>query len=149
MITTPYFVPNEPLVSALCIAARSGVKVTMTMPQRNDSWVVGAASRSYYHPLLKAGVHIYEYVGGLLHAKLLTVDGEVSLIGSANMDRRSFDLNYENNIVFYDPELTRDVIARQQKYIHSSVPVTIEEVNAWSKRKQLWHNTVATIGPVL
>ncbi|AXF85789.1 Cardiolipin synthase A [Ephemeroptericola cinctiostellae] len=149
MITTPYFVPNEPLVSALCIAARSGVHVTMTLPQRNDSWVVGAASRSYYHPLLKAGVHIYEYVGGLLHAKLMTVDGEASLIGSANMDRRSFDLNYENNIVFYDPELTKDIIARQQKYIHSSVPVTIEEVNAWSKGKQLWHNAVATIGPVL
>lgn len=149
MITTPYFVPNEPLVSALCIAARSGVNVTMTMPQRNDSWVVGAASRSYYHPLLKAGVHIYEYVGGLLHAKLMTVDGEASLIGSANMDRRSFDLNYENNIVLYDPELTKEIVVRQQKYIHSSVPVTIEEVNAWSKSKQLWHNTVATIGPVL
>ena len=58
---------------------------------------------------------IYEYVGGLLHTKSLTLDGEITLIGSANMDRRSFDLNYENNILFYDPELTADVRARQQE----------------------------------
>ena len=68
----------------------------------SESWIVGAASRSYYGDLLAAGVRIFEYEGGLLHNKSLTIDGEVTLIGSANMDRRSFELNYENNILFYD-----------------------------------------------
>ena len=58
---------------------------------------------------------IYEYVGGLLHTKSLTLDGEITLIGSANMDRRSFDLNYENNILFYDKALTADVLQRQEE----------------------------------
>ena len=60
---------------------------------------MAAASRSYYAELLQAGVDIREYVGGLLHSKTLTLDGEIMLIGSANMDRRSFDLNFENNIL--------------------------------------------------
>ena len=148
-ITTPYFVPNEALHSALCAAARCGVRVNLILPQRNDSWVVAAASRSYYLDLLRAGVHIYEYVGGLLHTKSLTVDGQISLVGSANMDRRSFDLNYENNILFYDADLTQAIMKRQQHYIDSSVPVTVQQVKAWSKPKQLWNNLLAIMGPIL
>ena len=81
------------------------VDTTIIFPVRDDSWGVGAASRSYCSDLLNAGVKIYEYVGGLLHTKSLTLDGEVTLIGSANMDRRSFDLNYENNILLYDARI--------------------------------------------
>lgn len=149
IITTPYFVPNESIANALCLAARSGVDVTLNLPQKNDSWVVSAASRSYYQRLIAAGVKIFEYVGGLLHAKLLSVDGEVALFGSANMDQRSFDLNYENNIVVYDTDLARAIIQRQQSHIASSVRVDLDEVSAWSKPKLLWYNTVATFGPVL
>ena len=90
----------------LCAAARRGVATTIVFPARNDSWIVAAASHSYYADLLAAGVRIFEYEGGLLHTKSLTLDGEITLIGSANMDRRSFELNYENNILFYDRELT-------------------------------------------
>ena len=99
--------------------------------------------------LLEAGVEIHEYVGGLLHTKSLTLDGEITLIGSANMDRRSFDLNYENNILFYDAELTADVRQRQQDYLSSSNPVTLQQVKSWPLRKRLWNNTLATLGPVL
>jgi cardiolipin synthase len=88
-------------------------------------------------------------VGGLLHTKSVTVDGEVALIGSANMDRRSFDLNYENNILFYDDELTAAVRERQQGYIASSRPVTREAVASWSLPKRLWNDTLAMVGPVL
>src|SRR5690606_4226190 len=90
LITTPYFVPDEPLLSAICAAGRRGVDTRLIVPERNDSWVVAAASHSYYFDLLKAGVRIFEYRDGLLHAKLLTVDGAVALFGSANIDRRSF-----------------------------------------------------------
>ena len=95
--------------NALCSSAYRGVNTTIIFPARNDSWIVAGASRSYYAELLEAGVTIYEYVGGLLHTKSLTLDGEITLIGSANMDRRSFDLNYENNILVYDATLTADV----------------------------------------
>src|SRR4029078_5569580 len=99
VITTPYYVPDEGMQTALCTSARTGRATTIIFPAGNGSWIVGAASRSYYSDLLAAGVRIYEYEVGLLHAKSLTLDGEITLIGSANMDRRSFDLNYENNIL--------------------------------------------------
>ncbi len=149
VISTPYYVPNESLQGALCAAAYRGVDTTFIVPATNDSWIVGAASRSYYAELLEAGVRIREYVGGLLHTKSLTMDGEVTLIGSANMDRRSFDLNYENNILFYDPTLTSDVRRRQQQYLDSSREVTSDEAASWPISRRLWNNTIATLGPVL
>ena len=141
--------PDESLQIALCTSAYRGVDTTIIFPARNDSWIVGAASRSYYADLLDAGVKVYEYEGGLLHTKSLTLDGEVTLIGSANMDRRSFELNYENNILFYDAKLTADVRKRQQEYISRSNVVTRQMVASWSLPRRLWNNTLALLGPVL
>jgi cardiolipin synthase len=149
VITTPYYVPDEAMQTALCASARRGVVTTIVFPARNDSWIVGAASRSYYGDLLAAGVRIFEYEGGLLHTKSLTLDGEVTLIGSANMDRRSFELNYENNILFYDPALTAEVRRRQDDYLARSHPVTAEAVARWPMTRRLWNNTIAMLGPVL
>jgi len=148
-ITTPYYVPDESMQSALCSCAYRGVKTTVIFPARNDSWIVAAASRSYYAELLDAGVQIHEYEGGLLHTKSLTLDGEVGLIGSANLDRRSFDLNYENNILFYDPGLTDEVRKRQDLYLARSRQVTAEMVARWPLGKRLWNNAIAMLGPVL
>jgi cardiolipin synthase len=148
-ITTPYYVPDEAMQMALCASAYRGVATTLILPARNDSFVVQAASRSYYGDLLVAGVRIFEYEGGLLHTKSLTVDGEVTLIGSANMDRRSFDLNYENNILFYDPALTADVRRRQEEYLARSHAVTAEMVAEWPITRRLWNNAIAMLGPVL
>jgi cardiolipin synthase A/B len=149
VVTTPYYVPDEALQNALCTTAYRGVDTTIIFPARNDSWIVGAASRSYYADLLTAGVKIYEYEGGLLHTKSLTLDGEITLIGSANMDRRSFELNYENNILFHDPALTGAVRERQQEYISRSNRVTKEAVATWPISRRLWNNLIATLGPVL
>jgi cardiolipin synthase len=149
VVTTPYYVPDESLQNALCTTAYRGIDTTVVFPARNDSWIVGAASRSYYVDLLAAGVKIYEYEGGLLHTKSLTVDGEITLIGSANMDRRSFELNYENNILFYDPALTVAMRERQQDYIARSRCITEEAVAAWPMSRRLWNNLIATLGPVL
>lgn len=148
-ITTPYYVPDEPIQAALCASARRGVKVTMTVPTRNDSWIVAGASRSYYKELLEAGVRIFEYPLGLLHTKALTLDGAMALIGSANLDRRSFDLNFENNILLADPDFTRQIRERQQSYLDAAVEITLDDVCAWPWYRQLWHNTLAMIGPVL
>jgi cardiolipin synthase len=149
VITTPYYVPDESMQAALCASARRGVDTTIIFPARNDSWIVGAASRSYYADLLAAGVRIFEYEGGLLHTKSMTIDGEVTLIGSANMDRRSFELNYENNILFYDQALTGDMRQRQDSYLASSSPVTIDMVESWSWQRRLCNNAIAMFGPVL
>ena len=149
IISTPYFVPDYSLVSILCATAYRGVKVTMIFPKKNDSFVVAATSHSYYWQLLEAGVKIYEYKPGLLHAKTLTVDGEISLIGSTNLDLRSFDLNYENNVVISDKALTADIIERQYQYIADSDEVLREHVENWSVPYKIWNNIVATMGPVL
>src|SRR5205807_9778647 len=127
-ITTPYYVPDEAMQIALCASAYRGVETTIIFPARNDSFVVQSASRSYYADLLAAGVRIFEFEGGLLHTKSLTLDGEITLIGSANMDRRSFELNYENNILLYDPVLTGEMRRRQEDYLARSRPVTTERV---------------------
>ncbi len=149
VITTPYYVPDEALQAALCASARRGVETLIIFPQRNDSRVVAAASRSYYAELLTAGVQIYEYVGGLLHTKSLTLDGEISLIGSANMDRRSFELNYENNILIYSSELTQQIRQRQQHYLDSAVRVDPDDVANWPPHRRLINNTIAMLGPIL
>ena len=148
-ITTPYYVPDEAMQTALCASAHRGVETTIIFPARNDSFIVQAASRSYYADLLAAGVRIFEYQGGLLHTKSLTLDGEITLIGSANMDRRSFDLNYENNILFYDSALTAEMRRRQDAYLAQSHQVTAEMVAQWSITRRLWNNAIAMLGPVL
>ncbi len=148
-LSTPYFVPDATVLDALCAAAYRGVRVELVFPKVNDSWVVAAASRSYYHRLLDAGCIIYEFKGGLLHAKTLTIDGKISLIGSSNLDLRSFDLNYENNILLQDEATTLAIAERQRSYISRSEVVALQEVLAWHYHERIWHNVIATIGPIL
>lgn len=149
VITTPYYVPGESTQAALCACARRGVATTVIFPARNDSRIVAAASRSYYADLLAAGVRIFEYRPGLLHTKSLTLDGEITLIGSANLDRRSFELNFENNILLCDADLTAAMRRRQETYLADSTQVTAEEVAAWPVYRRFWNNAVAMLGPVL
>jgi cardiolipin synthase len=148
-ITTPYYVPNASLQAALCASANRGVATTIIFPARNDDFAVGATSRSYYLDLLEAGVEIHEYQAGLLHAKTMTVDGRIMLIGSANMDRRSFDLHYENNILLCDEAATAAMCERQQQFLKQSRRITRDEVEGWSARQRLWNNVLAIVGPVL
>ncbi len=148
-ITTPYFVPSEGLVDAICAASYAGMKVTLNLPKKNDSMVVGATSRSYYKELLMAGVNLYEYNKGLLHSKLAVIDEELVIIGSSNLDRRSFDLNYENNILFEDKELASAIRARQEDYLRDSDPVYLEDVENWPSWKKAWNNMMAMLSPIL
>jgi cardiolipin synthase len=149
VISTPYYFPDESMQAALCACGRRGIATTLIIPARNDSRIVGAASKSYYSQLLAAGVQLFEYGGGLLHAKTLTLDGEVTLIGSANMDRHSFELNYENNILVHDSALTAGIRARQHDYIADSLHITREMVESWSWQRRLINNAVAMICLIL
>lgn len=149
VVTTPYFVPDEQLLFALTSAARRGVRVVLVLPRRNDSRVVAGASRSYYPALLEAGVQLFEFRPGLLHAKTMVADGKAGLIGSANLDRRSFELNFENNVLFADPDFAQALRDRQQAWLAQSDPVTREMVAAYSLPRRLWQNLLAMSSPLL
>lgn len=95
LITTPYFVPDEAVLTALTTASLRGVDVRILVPKRGDSALVTAAARSYFEELIAVGVKIYEYGPPMLHAKTMVVDDELSIVGTANMDNRSFRLNFE------------------------------------------------------
>jgi cardiolipin synthase len=149
ILTTPYFVPDDATLAALCTAARRGVRTTLVVPARNDSPLVAAASRSNYQQLLESGVTIHEYQRGLLHAKTITIDRSVGLIGSANLDRRSFELNFEVNLVVYDSDFAGQLRFLQTAYISDSRPV---DASAWSRRStavKVWHNAAGTLSPLL
>ena len=149
VITTPYYVPDASLDTAIRTAARRGVDVTMILPARNDSLVVQATSEGFYYGLVSAGVKLMLFHGGLLHSKIITVDGRMAMIGSANMDRRSFELNYEMNMLFVGDDLTAVLDARQMTYIERAESITIGEIRAWSVWRRLRNNLLALAAPIL
>jgi cardiolipin synthase len=123
LITTPYFIPGESLLNELTVAALSGIKVKLLVPEKSDSRVVDAAARSYYGDLLKAGVEVFFYQKGFIHAKTVVSDTQLSIVGTANMDHRSFDLNFEVNTIVYDTQFAtqlRDAFYEDLKF---SLPV--------------------------
>jgi len=149
VVTTPYFVPDEQLLYAFLSAARRGVKTVMVFPKRNDSRFVSAASRSYYDDLVESGALVYDFRPGLLHAKTMVVDRKIGLIGSANLDRRSFELNFENNILFADAALAGEIRALQDKFIAQSDPVTDAEVERFTLSQRLAQNFCGMMSPIL
>ena len=149
VLTTPYFVPDQATIVNLSVAARRGIEVHLVVPKRNDSRLVAYASRSTYHTLLSAGVRIHEFVGGLLHAKTISVDRTTALITSANLDRRSFNLNFEAGILCYDTDFTSQLRFLQQGYIDHSAEVTLD---AWMRRgvkKRMLENAAGLCSPLL
>src|SRR5207247_6687530 len=110
VITNPYFVPDVALMTALTSAAQRGVDVTLVNSEARDQFMVSHAERSYYEEVLKAGVKIYRYKEPiLLHSKHITVDDDIAVIGSSNMDIRSFLLNLEVTLICYAPSVVADL----------------------------------------
>jgi cardiolipin synthase len=108
-IATPYFIPDDTVFKALRIAALSGIDVRIIIPARPDHPFVYWASLSYLGELLTAGVRCYKYEKGFIHSKMILIDSTVSSVGTANMDLRSFDLNFEVNAFLYDEKTTRQL----------------------------------------
>lgn len=148
-LSTPYFVPGIEIAAALRAAALRGVKVRLIVPRVNDSRFVALASRSAYPALVAAGIEIFEHGPGILHAKTLVADRRVVLVGSANLDRRSFSLNYENNLLAEDPALARDLAVLQARWIATSVTIDAASLGRWSWPRRLMMNLVAIMAPVL
>ena len=134
-ITSPYFIPDEALMAALTNAALSGVTVDLFVSEQFDQFLVGHAQRSYYGPLLKAGVRVHLYrKPTMLHSKYVVVDGSLCAIGSSNMDVRSFGLNYEITLVADSSRLVELLLANDERTRERSRELTYEE---W--RGQPWH----------
>ncbi len=148
-IASPYFIPDDDILSALKIAALSGVDVRILVPNRPDKRIVFYASRSYFPELLEAGVKIYEYNRGFMHSKLLIVDNEIASIGTANMDMRSFHLNFEVNAFLYK---TKSVHTLVSDYIYDMEHSTVISYEKFKKRsifKRVIESTSRLMSPLL
>ena len=132
-ITTPYFIPNDELISALQTAAMGGVDVQILIPKDGDSVLTQAASMSYIKQMLEAGVKVHRYNKGFIHAKTVVIDDVLSTIGTTNMDNRSFSLNFEINAFMYDSGIAKDLRIQFEVDRETSEEITIDR---WSKRRR-------------
>lgn len=106
-IATPYFVPDSGLLDALRLAAFSGIDVRILFQKKPDRWIPFFAARYYFPDVMKAGVKVYQYAKGMMHAKVVVIDDEFASVGTANFDNRSMFLNFEVNCLLYSPEAVR------------------------------------------
>ncbi len=149
VLTTPYFIPDSPLVQALQMAVQRGAHVHLVVSEKEDQLLVGQAQKSYYEQLLEAGVFVHLFQDEFLHAKHLTIDDQVSLIGSSNMDIRSFVLNAEISLLVYDQNVTRKLQEEQTRYFARSRTLDLEE---WRKRgfwPRFGENICRLVSPLL
>jgi cardiolipin synthase len=148
-LTTPYFIPDEPLLQAMQTAALRGVEVHLVVSAKADQLIVSLAQKSYYEELLEAGVHIHRYHANFLHAKHLSVDDAVALIGTSNLDIRSFALNAELMLLIYDPGVVARLAAEQQRYHANSCLLTLA---TWEQRPfsaKVVQNLARLLSPLL
>jgi cardiolipin synthase len=148
-LTTPYFVPSESILHALQLAALRGVDVRLLLPSRLDEKIVLHAGRSFYPELLEAGVQIFEYADALLHAKTATIDGCWATVGSANMDRRSFALNFEANAVSYGPLLARELERVFERDIERAIRIEASAFRQRAGTERLLEGAARVLAPIL
>ena len=149
IITTPYFIPDAALLQALRTAVLRGVAVDLIVPLVSDNRLVRLAQRSYYAELLEAGVRLHLYRGRFLHAKHLSVDDEVTLIGSSNVDIRSFVLNAEVTLIVYDRAVAMELRAHQERCIAASEQLVLDRWEARPRAVRLAENFARLISPLL
>ena len=149
IMTTPYFVPGEPMTAALIAAAQRGVRVELVMPARLDAPIVAIAGRAFYRDMLEAGIRIFHYRPALLHSKIFTADREIAMIGSTNFDQRSFYLNFEVTSIIYDSNFASLLRALQRSYSVDSDEVTLAEWRKRPRRKVAVENAAQLLAPLL
>lgn len=148
-IESPYFIPDDDILSALRVAALSGIDVRIILPSKPDKKLVFYASRSYYTELLEAGVKVYEYGNGFLHSKVIIVDRELASIGTSNMDMRSFHLNFEVNAFLYRTKSTETLVNDFLNDIECSKEVFLEDYNDRPILHRLHESTARLFSPLL
>jgi cardiolipin synthase len=149
VLTTPYFIPDEPLLQAMQTAVLRGVEVHLVVSEKGDHPVVSLAQESYYEELLEAGVRIHLYRKNFLHAKHLSIDDSMALIGSSNLDIRSFVLNAELMLMIYSPGVTSRLAAEQERYHANSCLLTLATWGERSFGRKLAQNLARLLSPLL
>jgi len=147
-ITTPYFIPNDQIISALQIASKIGLDVRIIIPEVSDSWIAEHATFSFLEPLLEANVKVYLYKKGFIHAKTMAVDDIFSSVGTCNLDNRSFNINFEINALIYNEEKTKELKAHFEEDLKDCEELDLErwkERSKWCKLQE----SVARLGAPL
>ncbi|KPV40187.1 hypothetical protein AN478_08625 [Thiohalorhabdus denitrificans] len=148
-VVTPYYVPDQSVQMALASAARRGVRVRMLVPRHNNHPMVALASNAFYEELLKAGVEIYRSGQGMVHGKQVTVDGRWATVGSANLDARSFYLNYELNVILKDQGPINRLSTLFEEELHSASPITLDDYQQRSALRSGLEGLARTLSPML
>jgi cardiolipin synthase A/B len=149
VLTTPYFIPDEPLLQAMQSAAQRGVDVHLVVSEKGDKAFVTFAQESYYEELLEAGVHVHLYQQNFLHAKHLSIDDSVAMIGTSNLDIRSFALNAEVMLMIYDPATVAWLAIEQERYFDNSRLLTLADWQKRSYARKLAQNLSRLLSPLL
>ncbi|MBX2850672.1 MAG: cardiolipin synthase, partial [Phycisphaeraceae bacterium] len=149
VMTTPYFIPDEPLLEGLIAAAKRGVAVTLIVPEHIDSVMARLASRSQYADLLGAGVVVMQFADGLLHTKTLVADEAFALIGTVNLDMRSLWLNFEVTLAVYDAGFAKQLRTLQTQYTSRSHALDKAQWENRPFRIRLVENMARLLGPLL
>jgi len=148
-IASPYFVPDLQTLSALKLAALRGVDVRILLPEKPDHRTVYLASFSYYQNTLPVGIKLYRYTAGFMHQKVFLIDAACAAVGTANLDNRSFRLNYEITLLNYDPDFVKAVDAMLVEDFSRSRPVTMEEYSRRSFFFKLAVRSARLLAPIL
>lgn len=148
-IQTPYFIPDQGVLDLLQIVAMSGVRVRLMIPNKPDHPFVYRATQYYAREMLAAGAEVYTYENGFLHAKVVTVDGVVSSVGSANMDMRSFSLNFEANAFMYSEKIAKELEAIFEADLAFAKPLTEADFLAQSKWLTFKQTFSRLLSPIL
>lgn len=149
LITTPYFIPNDEMLFALQTAALGGVDVQIILPAKSDSVLVQAAMMSYVKELLEAGVRVFLYHKGFIHAKTMVVDHSLCTVGTANMDYRSFDINFEVNAFVYDQKMAQELISDFEHDLRECVELTLERWEKRVLRRRISESFARLVAPLL
>jgi cardiolipin synthase len=130
---TPYFVPNDVILNAVIIAALSGVNIKLMIPKESDSKFSDACTFSYLGEILEAGVKVYQYEEGFLHSKAIVIDDFISIVGSANLDERSFNQNFEANAFIYEKKTALELKKLFENDMQNCREITLDD---WHNRKR-------------
>jgi cardiolipin synthase len=149
LISTPYLIPGGSIMDALRVSSMGGVKVKILVPGIWDSKFVNAAAWSNYGELLRSGVEIYTYHKGFIHSKIMVIDGGISIVGTANMDHRSFDLNFEVNAIIYGSEFGDQMKKSFQSDLRFAQKLLYEEWISRSIYVRLFERTARLFSPLL
>jgi cardiolipin synthase A/B len=149
VLTSPYVIPSESFFLAMCSTARRGVTVDLIVDQESNKPLAQLAQQSYYDGLLKAGVNIHRHTGSFLHAKHMSIDSEVALIGSSNLDIRSFDLNAEVSVLIFDRTVVAALAKIQAGYLANAKAVTLQERRNLPVRQRVLENVARLMDSLL